>query len=90
MIKPKRIAAGARTVGCLSWHITSRALTDAIIDLDPAAARRAFEAMMEMGKIDTPPSKRLGAADARNQPTRAGIKQSVPLSSRGLASTCRR
>ena len=36
----------------LSWQITPRALTDAISDPDPAAARRAFEAMMGMGKID--------------------------------------
>lgn len=34
----------------LSWQITPVALTDAITD--PAAARRAFEAMMTMGKID--------------------------------------
>lgn len=36
----------------LSWQITPRALTAAIIDPDPAAAKRAFNAMMEMGKID--------------------------------------
>jgi len=36
----------------LSWQITPRALTQAITDSDPAAARRAFEAMMQMGKID--------------------------------------
>ncbi|MDB5747409.1 MAG: hypothetical protein JWP72_2257 [Massilia sp.] len=36
----------------LSWQITPRALTDAINDPDPAAAKRAFEAMMQMGKID--------------------------------------
>lgn len=36
----------------LSWQITPRALTDAIIDPDPAVARRAFEAMMQMRKID--------------------------------------
>ena len=36
----------------LSWQITPRALTDAIADPDPAAAKRAFDAMMEMGKID--------------------------------------
>jgi predicted 3-demethylubiquinone-9 3-methyltransferase (glyoxalase superfamily) len=36
----------------LSWQITPRALTDAITDPDRAAAKRAFEAMMEMGKID--------------------------------------
>ena len=36
----------------LSWQITPRALTAAITDPDPAAAKRAFEAMMEMRKID--------------------------------------
>jgi len=36
----------------LSWQITPRALTDAIFDPDPAAAKRAFEAMMTMRKID--------------------------------------
>ncbi len=36
----------------LSWQITPRALIDAISDPDPAAAKRAFAAMMEMGKID--------------------------------------
>ena len=36
----------------LSWQITPRALTAAINDPDRAAAKRAFNAMMEMGKID--------------------------------------
>ncbi len=36
----------------LSWQVTPRALTDAIKDPDPAAAKRAFEAMMTMQKID--------------------------------------
>ena len=36
----------------LSWQITSRALMQAIADPDPAAARRAFAAMMTMRKID--------------------------------------
>ena len=36
----------------LSWQITPRALMAAITDPDPAAAKRAFDAMMEMGKID--------------------------------------
>jgi predicted 3-demethylubiquinone-9 3-methyltransferase (glyoxalase superfamily) len=36
----------------LSWQITPRALMEAITDPDPAAAKRAFEAMMEMTKID--------------------------------------
>lgn len=36
----------------LSWQITPKALTAAIADPDRAAAKRAFAAMMEMGKID--------------------------------------
>ncbi|HTP74215.1 MAG TPA: VOC family protein [Burkholderiaceae bacterium] len=36
----------------LSWQITPRVLTDALGHPDRAAAKRAFEAMMEMGKID--------------------------------------
>ena len=36
----------------LSWQITPQALTDALAHPDPAAAKRAFAAMMEMKKID--------------------------------------
>jgi predicted 3-demethylubiquinone-9 3-methyltransferase (glyoxalase superfamily) len=36
----------------LSWQITPRALIAAITDPDRAAAKRAFEAMMQMTKID--------------------------------------
>jgi 2-polyprenyl-6-hydroxyphenyl methylase/3-demethylubiquinone-9 3-methyltransferase len=36
----------------LSWQITPRALTDAIRDPDRSAAKRAFDAMMTMRKID--------------------------------------
>jgi predicted 3-demethylubiquinone-9 3-methyltransferase (glyoxalase superfamily) len=36
----------------VSWQITPRALTDAITDPNPAAAKRAFDAMMTMRKID--------------------------------------
>jgi predicted 3-demethylubiquinone-9 3-methyltransferase (glyoxalase superfamily) len=36
----------------LSWQITPVALTKAISDRDPAAAKRAFDAMMKMKKID--------------------------------------
>src|SRR5688500_18766075 len=36
----------------LSWQITPVALTQAITNPDPAAAKRAFDAMMEMQKID--------------------------------------
>ena len=36
----------------LSWQITPRALTAAVTDTDTKAAKRAFEAMMTMRKID--------------------------------------
>ena len=36
----------------LSWQITPRALTSAMADPDPAVAKRVFEAMMTMRKID--------------------------------------
>jgi predicted 3-demethylubiquinone-9 3-methyltransferase (glyoxalase superfamily) len=36
----------------VSWQITPRVLTEAIAGSDPAAAKRAFEAMMPMKKID--------------------------------------
>ena len=36
----------------LSWQIVPRALMDAMSDPDPAASKRAMEAMMTMRKID--------------------------------------
>lgn len=36
----------------VSWQITPRVLIEAINDPDPAAAKRAFDAMMTMHKID--------------------------------------
>ena len=36
----------------LSWQITPRALLAAVTDPDRAAAKRAFDAMMQMTKID--------------------------------------
>jgi predicted 3-demethylubiquinone-9 3-methyltransferase (glyoxalase superfamily) len=36
----------------VSWQITPVVLTQAITDPDPAASKRAFEAMMTMKKID--------------------------------------
>ena len=36
----------------VSWQITPLALTQAVTGSDPAAAKRAFDAMMKMGKID--------------------------------------
>ena len=36
----------------ISWQITPRLLIQALSDPDPGVARRAFHAMMDMGKID--------------------------------------
>jgi predicted 3-demethylubiquinone-9 3-methyltransferase (glyoxalase superfamily) len=36
----------------VSWQITPRVLTEALADPDREASKRAFEAMMEMRKID--------------------------------------
>lgn len=36
----------------VSWQITPIALTEAVTDLDAAAAKRAFNAMLPMKKID--------------------------------------
>jgi predicted 3-demethylubiquinone-9 3-methyltransferase (glyoxalase superfamily) len=36
----------------LSWQISPRALLDGVTDPDPAVAKRVFEAMMGMRKID--------------------------------------
>ena len=36
----------------LSWQISPRVLTDAVTGPDRAAAKRVFEAMMQMSKID--------------------------------------
>ena len=47
------VANGGQESACgLSWQITPIALTQAITDPDPAAAKRAFDAMMDMTKID--------------------------------------
>src|SRR3569623_322351 len=50
----------------LSWQITPRALTAAIADPDRAAAKRAFEAMMQMRKID------IAAIEAARRSRRSG------------------
>jgi 2-polyprenyl-6-hydroxyphenyl methylase/3-demethylubiquinone-9 3-methyltransferase len=50
----------------LSWQITPRMLVDAISGRDQAAAKRAFEAMMGMKKIDI-----AAIEDARRGPGRA-------------------
>jgi 2-polyprenyl-6-hydroxyphenyl methylase/3-demethylubiquinone-9 3-methyltransferase len=36
----------------LSWQITPVVLTEAVTSSDPAEAKRAFDAMMQMGKIN--------------------------------------
>lgn len=36
----------------ISWQITPQALKDGVTDPDRAAAKRVFDAMMQMGKID--------------------------------------
>lgn len=36
----------------VSWQISPRVLVEAVTSPDPLVAQRAFEAMMEMGKID--------------------------------------
>jgi len=36
----------------VSWQITPRALTQALAGSDRAAAKRAFDAMMQMTRID--------------------------------------
>src|SRR5947209_6551356 len=54
------VGNGGKESGCgwckdkwgLSWQITPIALTKAVTGPDPAAAKRAFDAMMQMKKID--------------------------------------
>jgi len=46
-----------------SWQITPRALLEANTDPDQAAAKRAFEAMMTMGKIDIATIERARAGE---------------------------
>jgi len=58
----------------LSWQITPLALTRAITDPDPAAAKRAFDAMMQMKKIDIAASS--GAPRLKLQSS----KRACPLS----------
>ena len=54
------VSNGGQEIACgwcrdqwgLSWQITPRVLMEAVTSPDRAAAKRAFEAMMEMTKID--------------------------------------
>ena len=50
----------------VSWQITPLALTEAIVDPDRQAAKRAFEAMMTMGKIDIATIEAARRGDAPN------------------------
>lgn len=52
----------------VNWQITPRALTQAITDPDQAAARRAFEAMMTMQKIDIAAIEAARRGDVPAQP----------------------
>ena len=47
----------------LSWQISPRVLTDAVTHPDPAVAKRAFDAMMTMKKIDIAAIEAAVAAD---------------------------
>ena len=57
------VGNGGQEIGCgwcrdrwgVFWQITPRVLLEAIADPDAAAAKRAFEAMMTMRKIDVAP-----------------------------------
>jgi predicted 3-demethylubiquinone-9 3-methyltransferase (glyoxalase superfamily) len=49
----------------LSWQITPRVLLEAITDSDRAAAKRAFDAMMKMVKIDIATIEAARAGSAR-------------------------
>jgi predicted 3-demethylubiquinone-9 3-methyltransferase (glyoxalase superfamily) len=63
------LGAGGKASACgwcsdrwgFSWQITPRALLDAMADPDRAAAKRAMEAMMTMGKIDIAAIERAAA-----------------------------
>jgi 2-polyprenyl-6-hydroxyphenyl methylase/3-demethylubiquinone-9 3-methyltransferase len=61
----------------LSWQITPRALTIAIADPDRAAAKRAFEAMMGMKKIEIAASRRHDGAEAYSASAPARLKRLV-------------
>ena len=49
----------------VSWQISPTALMEAISDPDPSAAKRAFDAMLQMKKIDMLQSKRRAAVRRR-------------------------
>lgn len=49
----------------VSWQITPRVLTEAVNDPDRAAAKRAFDAMMTMRKIDVATIEKAWRGDSR-------------------------
>ena len=49
----------------VSWQITPRVLTEAVNDPDRAAAKRAFDAMMTMRKIDVATIEKAWRGDGR-------------------------
>jgi hypothetical protein len=55
----------------LSWQITPRVLTDAITDPDPAAAKRAFDAMMRCARSTSPSRSRRPGARPQARPAAA-------------------
>ena len=48
----------------MSWQITPIALTKGVTDPDPAAAKRAFDAMLQMKRITSLQSRRRAAGEA--------------------------
>ena len=50
--QPSSLRLALRTAGGLSWQIVPVRLWELMNDPDPARAKRAMEAMMEMDKID--------------------------------------
>ena len=63
----------------LSWQITPRALTAAITDRDPKAAKRAFDAMMTMKKIDIAAIEKARRGWAQSSRFDAGPARAFPI-----------
>ena len=67
-----------RTNGACRGRSRRAPLTEAIADPDPAAAKRAFEAMMTMGKIDIAAIEAARAVDAPDTPPAIGAAPARP------------